>query len=93
VTLGRSLNRDAHTVTIPVEHYERMKRGLERYEFVRRLNVQQFKEMLFDRNLQDGIPFDELVDIEMASELRRNQERLKEALKQPGRYKQGWEKW
>jgi hypothetical protein len=29
----------------------------------------------------------------MASELRRNQERLKEALKQPGRYKQGWEKW
>lgn len=61
------MRRDLHTVTIPIEDYERMRDGLERYEFVRCLNVSQFKEMLFDRSLADGIPFDKLVDIERSA--------------------------
>ena len=35
--------------------------GLHRYEAVRKLNVQQFAD-LYLRNIEDGVPFDQLVD-------------------------------
>ena len=36
-------------------------KNAERYEKVRKLNVVQFQE-LFQRNIKEGIPFDQLVD-------------------------------
>lgn len=91
--MNSSLNRNDHSVTLPIEDYERMKLGLARYEFVRCLSVQQFKEMLFDRNLTDGIPFDKLVDVEMAYAKELEQKRREEEQKamHKVRVKPAWE--
>lgn len=41
---------------------ERFEPGYRRYEKLRRLNVHQFRE-LFKKNLESGVPFDDLVDV------------------------------
>ncbi len=40
---------------------ERLKKGHDRYEKLRKLNVPQFQE-LYAKNIRTGIPFDDLVD-------------------------------
>ena len=43
------------------KHTERLELAAKRYEILRKLNVQQCKE-LFQENLTSGTPFDDLVD-------------------------------
>lgn len=41
---------------------ERMRDNAERYEVVRRMHVEQFAR-IFKRNIQENIPFDDLIDV------------------------------
>lgn len=63
--IGRMMQAylDAHTATLraELEAAAADKRDADRYRSIRRLNAQQFAE-LFQRNIQEGIQFDFLVD-------------------------------
>ena len=57
------MNRVAHTVMLPLDEYEEMKLGHQRYEFVRTLSPQQFSA-LWDRIIKDDLRWDDLIDQE-----------------------------
>lgn len=67
MTVSPILNSSAHTVTVPVDDYERMKSGLARYEYVRTLTPQKFAS-LWELCMQEDIPFDKQIDAEIAYE-------------------------
>lgn len=54
--------RVGHTVMVPLDEYEEMKLGHQRYEFVRCLSPQQFSK-LWERGMREDIRWDDLIDI------------------------------